>query len=688
MKKLECDRPWQRVTLWLVMLTVLLIGFVLTSYPTTTRDVYWHLSLGREIIENYNFPRVDDFSFTFQGQNLKTFPYIFDSILFSLVKFFGFSKGTWIYLFGSYSSVILLTAWYLRRLKASVILSIAVIFGLALFLNFRILLRPELLAYTFIVAAFILYGRAKKAFSTESILLIALLLLIWTNYHSVVFGYIVFFGLYIDVAITNFREKTWSRGEVRKWCLSGFLLVLVGFINPFGNHGVLSVMNLGEEWTLYIKEYENIFFILSEPFSRPLLAFWLAIMIVLGVRQKQYGYLLVLTIFAIGAIKYSRLLVPAGIVLFLIVADFMSRSEKENKGGSTKATALLSIGFLVSTFFWYGYWVVNYKAPAMVWPENLVTYFKEKGYGGKILNEYDIGGYLIYSLYPDARVYIDGRTDILYDLSHFRKNFQLFSDINTMKVESQKYDIDFVISSNKADINDVIYGVGRYSLDYMDDAYSLYTERSGNFILGGFLISQPACWDGSSLTLLVNEYNKAIEIDGLSKVFIDYLGIIIEFEDAEQKGDYIDSKIAEDYSVINKRFLAYQALRLEKLDVAELLFSSIDYKSMRDYLALADVLIRDQKYKEAKDLLTMLVKSKELYTTEQDRYLFYVITNLLAVRVDLGADLAESVGILGHYFHENKRSNYNTTPLAFKMYCNQERLESVREMISMSGLKF
>ena len=45
-------------------------------------------------------------------------------------------------------------------------------------------------------------------------------------------------------------------------------------------------------------------------------------------------------------------------------------------------------------------------------PVKSVEYIEKEGIKGNIFNSYNWGGYLIWNMYPDQKVYIDGRCDM------------------------------------------------------------------------------------------------------------------------------------------------------------------------------------------------------------------------------------------------------------------------------------
>jgi hypothetical protein len=54
-------------------------------------------------------------------------------------------------------------------------------------------------------------------------------------------------------------------------------------------------------------------------------------------------------------------------------------------------------------------------AEARAFPSAAVSFVSKNRLPGPLLNDYNWGGYLIWKLYPDYRIYIDGRTDLYGD---------------------------------------------------------------------------------------------------------------------------------------------------------------------------------------------------------------------------------------------------------------------------------
>ena len=89
---------------------------------------------------------------------------------------------------------------------------------------------------------------------------------------------------------------------------------------------------------------------------------------------------------------------------------------------------------------------------------------------GRIFNTYGYGGYLIYRLYPEQKVFIDGRADMYGD--DFLKIYKEIAEgLPDWEKEFDQYDIDYIICWKKAPIRQLLLTRGDFKLVY-DDMYN------------------------------------------------------------------------------------------------------------------------------------------------------------------------------------------------------------------------
>jgi len=609
---------------------VIMVGVINVSYQTASADVYWHLAMGRDMVENQIFPRFDRYSFTWQGEELVTFPFIFEIIIYSLVKTFGYDAGAKIYLLTGFASVLLLAIYYLKKIRAGILLSCMTIVALALFMNFRLLIRPEILSNILIIIALILYKNAEKYFSLKALIPIFGLMIFWVNYHSPIFGYIVFLGLYIDIAIRYFSTGTcvekWSL-----WLLSGVLLCLAGYLNPFLYNEALSLFSYDDDWYKYIAEYENIFHIFSGYLGAVPILVMALLSISMAIRLKRYGYLAILVICVAGTISYSRIVTSSGIVITLLFADMLADEYASKDFGAVSFVLqrYSPAAFLVVLSPLYFVWLFAYSGDSQKMPYNLKNYFIDRGYSGKILNHYTVGGFLIYYLHPRSHVFIDGRAGILYKAPFYKEYEASFQNPEVLSNNVSRYGVDYVVAQNQLSSNEVIYRTKVFQLDFVDENYSLYVRGGGNFPVSGLTMSNPACWEDGYIGSIKDELARAKEIPGLNSRFVDYLKMLVEFGAQKGKENQLEKAVLGAGNDHVKRFLAYQALRYGQYELAERLFFSLSNAVARDILALAHILYKQGRFQASGEVLNVIFGMSPAYVSDNDRLIIHVLASNL-----------------------------------------------------------
>jgi len=81
-------------------------------------------------------------------------------------------------------------------------------------------------------------------------------------------------------------------------------------------------------------------------------------------------------------------------------------------------------------------------------PEKGVTFVQEQGLQGPMFNEFGYGGFLIFNLWPEHRVYIDGRTDLVYTPQMVERYIAAVMDPRVFAEEDAEHRFQFVIVDN------------------------------------------------------------------------------------------------------------------------------------------------------------------------------------------------------------------------------------------------
>lgn len=624
---------------FIICLAVLMVSARRDPYAL---DAFWHLQTGLDWLTHGLSPWIDHYSFTFNDQKISNQPYLFQLLLAWLVNQFGLEPGFQIYRFASFFAVFSLFVVFLRQLKAPTIIYCLTLPMLAVLLQYRNLVRPELLSYSFCVLAMMLYYRTRNEISTRGVLPIIVLMLIWSNYHSSILGYIIFFGYFVDTGVQQLRDRSPSRVWLT-WLGWGVTIVGVGFLHPGFQHPLLGSLTFAPDWKKYIDEYAHYGIFLKHAAFYVLLILTL-MTIALLVWKRKIGPLIICVVFIWGSISMIRLVIPGGIIMLCLFAWLLKEKELENLlrnrsglqqnlvGGLFGIMIVLSLlsAVLSARFFMEENKLSNFR-----YPKDVADYMLDNQISGRIFNEYDIGGYLIYRLSPDSKVYIDGRTNILYPIEHMHQFFDAITLPASFDQETQKYDIDVAILPNEPQYYALAYESGRMSLDFMGARYSLFRKNEPNFPILGELLVRPACWNQQSIDALEQEKLRAFIILPSYSELTPLAFFVTEFALADDQVAFMENaKFAEGLDDSMIRFAAFQALRLGRFELAHELFANIQKANLRDYLASAMARVGLDDWVEAESIIDRASRIVWQYAERDDLVNMYRI--LLQIR-DHGA---------------------------------------------------
>jgi hypothetical protein len=576
-------------------------------------DSFWHLQTGLDWLRNGLSPWRDHFSFTFNGKEIINPPYLFEILLGWLVSQFGLEPGFQLYKFAGFLLVFGLVVFFLRKLRAPVVVYLLVLPLLVVLLQIRSIVRPELISYSFSVLAVMLYYRARKRMSVTNMLPMVVLMLVWSNYHSPIFGYIIFFGYFVDIALQQINDRAPFSAWLQ-WLGWGVAVVAVGFLTPGLNHPLVHLLFFSPEWKHLIQEYQ------SAVLYRELAAIYALITValvtlILSLRNRQFGLLFVCTLLIFFAVDMARLVTPSGIVILCIFAWMVSEIDLAHQlqrlphslslviGGSVMALYVLSLASSVKVARSY---MVENRTSGFMFPKDVADYMVDQDISGRIFNAYNAGGYLIYRLSPDSQVYIDGRTDILYPLDHYYRHMDAEKSPDILRAEIEKYEIDLAVLENKQSNFSVVRDTETLGLDYVGVRFSLFRKDNPNFPVFGALLAHPACWNPDMSSALEMEQTRANSILPGNSMLLPFMQFVIDYSKTDNRATFLMAlEEGSQWTDPKLRFAGYQAL-IQNLDsIAFELLAGIKKKEFGDYLGGALAKARLGEWKAAEQTLDL-----------------------------------------------------------------------------------
>jgi len=116
------------------------------------------------------------------------------------------------------------------------------------------------------------------------------------------------------------------------------------------------------------------------------------------------------------------------------------------------------------------------QAEAERFPAGMAAFLQENRPPGPMFNSYNIGGYLLYQLYPDYPVFVDGRTD-LYDDAFLRQYLRAMNGDGWESV-FRRYDVRLVALEQDAPLAQTLSRQPDWQIIYRDEIAIVFLKAS------------------------------------------------------------------------------------------------------------------------------------------------------------------------------------------------------------------
>jgi hypothetical protein len=396
----------------------------MTARHAVDPDLWWHLRTGQWIVETGHVPHSDPFSFTRAGHAWVAHEWLSEFVFYELWKYAG---PTALVVFSSLVTTFGFMLLYLRCPGKRHWAAAATILG-ALAAAPSWGTRPQM--FTFALASLLLWLLERGEHRPKLLLWIPPLFLLWLNLHggfalgpALLFAYAL--GLLAETACGNI---SWQKA--RPILLRVALLVLACLalipLNPNGAHLYFYPLETLRSSSMrsLIGEWRSPDF--HDALYRPLLLLWLILLTVLATsRSRPRGRvlaLLLLTSFAsLDAARHTPIFVLVAIpVLAAAFPENAARGETYRRPSlSTRRPIVNAAIVLLMAGFAAAHWITLARSQpareAEIFPQQAVAFLQARGYPRRIFVFYDWGGYAIWKLYPEYRVFVDGRADLYGD---------------------------------------------------------------------------------------------------------------------------------------------------------------------------------------------------------------------------------------------------------------------------------
>lgn len=407
---------------WLLAVPILAYAFAVPFLSPTDPDYWWHARTGQFIAETGTIPRVDDYSFTVLGQPWVSHEWLSDLLMFHIARQFGY--GGVAALFGLVGlATLALVRLTCHRYGAGPVIAACVCGWALLMMQPSVNARPQMFTML-LLALFVWLLTRYQAGDQRALWPLPPLMALWVNLHGGYLIGLVFLGLAFAGAGIHWLAD--RRGRAPWPLLAATVLAFAAsLLTPHGLDALrypLTYVGHENASLQFVAEWRSPDFhqALFFPFAASLL---LALALGLGGTVGPTAIFWVLTVAFMGlqSVRHIPLyaivatpLIAARLAATVVAAPTVSaRTRRLVRFGvgvlALVLPLLLLAGGLVASA--ERGWQVGPAPSVAGYPAAGVEYLRTTAPEGRLFNEYRWGGYLIAELYPERRVFIDGRAD-------------------------------------------------------------------------------------------------------------------------------------------------------------------------------------------------------------------------------------------------------------------------------------
>jgi hypothetical protein len=488
------------------------LGFVaiflllLTLLQLTDPDYFWHLKTGQYLLDHGALPGGDIFSYTNPGRPWMLHEWLFEAVLagtYALLGEFGVRLIT--VSLGTAATIIVfaMANRFLGKPYAAFFLALILLVLMAPSLS----PRPQLV--TFLL--FALYLRVltdfKYAGKTRCLLALPPLMAVWVNFHGGYIGGLALLALFVACEWLTFLAKDhrdtaqWRR---LKWLsLAAIATLLSSLVNPyFVGHWLYPFQVMGMEASrTYISEWHSPNFHRLQGQVYLVLVFAYFIVTIYRRRKADITELAIPLFFAAMGFVAARHIPLAAIALIPFTAVALAQQpltqlmparalqacsawynrhvrHGSDLGDKEYLLNWVLLGLILAGFLLY--YAVNHASIAETakrqMPVEATEFIIKTGIHGRMFNTYQYGGYLIYRLYPDQQVFIDGRAD-MYGDAFMREYGEIINGGKNWERLFDKYRIDYVLVQHDDPLRQLLLERGDFKLVHEDKTNSVLLKN-------------------------------------------------------------------------------------------------------------------------------------------------------------------------------------------------------------------
>jgi hypothetical protein len=491
---------WLTTQRLLVAVLFVAIFSMAVRQPADT-DTWWHLKSGQLMWQAGQVLRTDPFSHTVAGRPWIDHGWLVQVLLWPIYQAVGLG-GLALLLAAIVTGTFALV--YLQCEGRPFVAAFAVLLA-AVASSIVWSMRPQIFSLLLAALVAFLLDRYKRSGKSRWLWALPVAVVLWVNVHA---GFVVAFilmGCYLAGEVLNrLTRPAGSSSRFTPLILATLVSVPAVLLNPntvkmvpyaFQTVSIGPLQDFIQEWAA--PNFHNLQF---QPFI------WLLLFIVaaMGLSRQRADWT---DLALVGVFAYMGLLAVRNVALFAVVAaPVLSRhataalnelalvprlswlgalTHTRPQPRPMRPLSLLNVLLLAAIVLGAGAKVrlaLSRMQEPVVWGQGLpieaTQYLQEHDLPGRMFNTYNWGGYLIWRLYPETPVFVDGRTDLYALSSHVLDDYVTVHWTRPgWQQVLDRYDVGYVITERGGLLDVLLAQTEGWSLVYQDPLAVIYVRR-------------------------------------------------------------------------------------------------------------------------------------------------------------------------------------------------------------------
>jgi hypothetical protein len=459
-------------------------------------DTGFHIRIGEYILDTSSFPKYDIFSFSPPSQKWIHTSWLSDVIMHLLHRTYGLTAVVIFYAL-MISLVYYLLFKIIREYGVNIIFTTLIVLLMVISSEMHWLARPHIFSWILILLWY--YVLDSFWYKQKNYLyLLPLIMLLWVNLHgSFVLGFMLI-TIYLSGSVISIlfkRDKEVSLQRAKLLGLTIIVCLLVSLINPYTYDVLFYPFKLVSDKFIM----DNIDEFLSPNFHKAtamvfefLLLLTVAIFLICRNRLNLIEFMLtfLFTHMALYSVRYIPLF---ALIIAPILAKHAESILKESNGRITnfikkRANSITATDTSARGYIWIflafllvalgvNRGILEYRFDGKKKPVAAVEFLKRENLKGNMFNNDEFGDYIIYSAYPQYKVFIDDRIGAPYDVGRLKEYLKVIYLEPGWEKVIEKYNINWIIFNTNSILSRFLLEKKEWKLIYSDKVANIFVRK-------------------------------------------------------------------------------------------------------------------------------------------------------------------------------------------------------------------